>query len=299
MLNRQVLAAAALLLLAGCSNDLIFRDEDLDLDAGDVQDVARLIPEPPASPIDRPVVIAVHGYGSTTYETRPVAEYLRARGCLVSQVLLDGHGTTVRDLNGRSYEEWGGAIAREYDRLVAMGFSDIALLGTSAGSSLSLDLLARGRLEPIPRCLIFVSPLVQFGDRRAGFLPLFKRLGIKGTRFEPGGSSPGHWYPTRPIASLFQLKALADRCRRELERGLELPAGSRVLIIHSKRDESVALAGVELLAGGLSGARVELLLVDSEIHVPIKPIGSDREWTAEERTRQEKLLERIHAFLRE
>jgi carboxylesterase len=296
-------AAIVLALGVGCRSDLIFRDADLLLDDRSVHDVPTLVSErvPPPSPAEcaEAIAVLVHGFGATTFELRPVAEDLTAHGILASQVLLAGHGTTVRDQASRTYEGWAEPIGTEVAQLGELGCDQVTIVAASMGAALVLDLLARGELEPPPRRYVFVSPLVEFADRRMEFLPLFALAGIKGSRVAWEGAATGHWYRTRPVAALAELRRLTARNRAALERGIPLAPDSRVLVIHAEGDRTVSGRGLERLERGLSGARVEVLRVPTSIHVPVKPAGCDRPWTAEEVAIQRDLLARIRAFVRD
>jgi carboxylesterase len=294
--------AAAALRSAGRS-DLIFREADLGLDDPAVHDLPTLVSAqmPAPSPAERaqPVAVLVHGFGATTFELGPVAEDLRAHGILASQILLAGHGTTVRDQAARSSESWADPIRTEVASLAALGFDRVTIVAASMGAALVLDLLARGDLEPPPRRLVFVSPLIEFADWRMRFLPLFELAGIKGSRVAWHGAAAGHWYPTRPAAALAELRRLTNRNRTALDVGIPIPPDSRVLVIHAEGDRTVSGRGLDRLARGLGGAEVEVVRVPVMIHVPVKPADCDRPWTAEEMAIQRELLARIRAFTSE
>jgi carboxylesterase len=303
--SRGHTAAAACLLtitmLAGCQKDLIFREDDPAFDDTSVRDAPRLasaaLHEPGAVMRTAPVVILVHGFGATTFELDPVANDLRTAGAMASQVLLRGHGTTAREMAALSHEEWAEPLRAEYARLHALGFDQVALVGSSTGAALILDLLARGELRPVPRRMVFISPLVEFADWRMRFLPVFERIGVAGSRAILAGESRGHWYPTRPTASLRELRRLTATNRGFLAAGIELPADCRILVIHATGDPTVAGRGIERLARGIRGAQVEVVRVDSGIHVPVKPVGCDRAWTPAEIAIHRELITRIRALV--
>ena len=292
-----LVVALAALAAAGCSSDLIFDEDELRLDDTSVHDTPNLVADEPAPPGERPpVAILVHGFGATTFELSPVADDLRAQGVRVSQLLLRGHGTTVREQAALRYEDWAEPIQRENARLAELGFPPPTIVAASMGAALTLDLLARGQLRPPPHRLVLVSPLIEFADWRARFLPLLVRLGLRGSRVEWGGASAGHWYRTRPAAALLELRRLTDRNREALARGIALPAGTQVLVIHADGDQTVSGRGLDELEHGLGGAQIEVVHVDTDMHVPVKPVGCERPWTPAEIAIQAGLLARIRAF---
>ena len=303
--GRRLAAAGAVALaaIAGCESDLVFRAADLGLDDPGVHDtpnlVSEAVPPPDSAARIQPVGVLVHGFGATTFELSPVAEDLRAHAILASQVLLAGHGTTVRDQAARTAEDWADPIRTEVARLAQLGYDRVTIVAASMGAALVLDLLARGKLEPPPHRYVFVSPLVEFADWRMRFLPVFERAGIQGSRVEWEGAAAGHWYPTRPTAALAELRRLTDRNRAALARAIALPAGSRVLVIHSEGDRTVSGRGIDRLREGLPDAQVDVVRVPSDIHVPVKPAGCERPWTAGEIATQKELLAQIRAFARD
>ena len=298
-MKRASLALLLTLLGAGCHSDLIFDDAQLQLDDASVHDIARLVSKegpPNAARPPIPVAILVHGFGATTFELQPVADALGAQGIRVSQVLLRGHGTTPRDQAARSFEDWEEPIRRENAELAALGWPEPTFVAASLGAALTLDLLARGQLQPAPHRLVLVSPLIEFADWRGRFLPLFVRLGVRGSRVDWNGAAAGHWYRTRPSAALLELRRLTDRNRAALAHGIQLPPGSRVLVIHSDGDRTVSGRGLGELERGLPGAQIEIVRVATDLHVPVKPVGCDRPWTQEEIAIQHDLLSRISIF---
>ena len=88
--------------------------------------------------------LVLHGIGGTPANVRVVADALAARGCTVYAPLLPGHGTTVRDLQNSTGEQWLACALEGYDRLRAAGCTRIVPVGLSLGGILS-GLVAAGR----------------------------------------------------------------------------------------------------------------------------------------------------------
>lgn len=89
--------------------------------------------------------LLVHGYTSTPCEMRGLAHYLAERGISVGAVLLEGHGTTPADLQGKTWRDWYDSVQRALDEMLAR-YCKVYLAGLSLGGALTLYTAAhRGR----------------------------------------------------------------------------------------------------------------------------------------------------------
>jgi carboxylesterase len=62
----------------------------------------------------------------------------------ISQVLLDGHGRDYQSFKASTWQDWSAAITREYEKLVALGYTKISMVGSSTGGTLILQLVSSG-----------------------------------------------------------------------------------------------------------------------------------------------------------
>ncbi len=81
-------------------------------------------------------VLLVHGWSSTPYEMRALAEKLHAHGYTVSVPLLSGHGTVPKDLENISWRDWLDDVQKAYDELAARGLK-VFVGGMSIGGTLA------------------------------------------------------------------------------------------------------------------------------------------------------------------
>lgn len=269
-----------------------------DLDGPDVNKASELVsqgfPNPTEAQKKTPVAITVHGYSASTYEMSAMAQYLRDKGHLVSNVLLGGHGRDLADFEASTWREWGQPIVEEYDRLKALGFENVSIVATSTGGALTLHHMAAGRLAP--RRLALVAPLVYFRDKRAGYIGLFEMMGARAQVTNPKQNAKGNWYRNRPIATLKSLVELTEIVKDELRSGIIVPATTKVWILQSDGDPTVDPKSAPLVRDGLKGD-VTLEMLSSVQHVPIRPLHVDRDWTADEVAMQQDLLNRIERFV--
>jgi carboxylesterase len=102
-------------------------------------------------------VVVTHGFTATPQVTRPLGQYLAARGFTVEVPLLPGHGTTVSDLARTRYRDWFDHLQRTVDHL-ADRCESVVLVGHSLGGTLSLD-LASQRGDQITAVVSINAPL--------------------------------------------------------------------------------------------------------------------------------------------
>jgi carboxylesterase len=55
------------------------------------------------------------------------------------QVLLDGHGRDYESFKASTWQDWSSAIKREYEKLEALGYTKISIVGSSTGGTLLLE----------------------------------------------------------------------------------------------------------------------------------------------------------------
>jgi carboxylesterase len=173
---------AMTVLLAGCGESPM-EYEDWWMDSPSVFDPSlndphyRLSTRPGLTTADRsrPVIIAVHGFTASTYEWQEFRSYAESGSpVLVSLVLLGGHGRTLDDFRGSTWRDWGRPILEEYEALVAQGYTNISLAGSSTGGALILEQLAGGlfRGPAAPRHFFFIDPIVVPTDKNLSLIPL-------------------------------------------------------------------------------------------------------------------------------
>jgi carboxylesterase len=233
------------------------------------------IPAPTAAQLAQPVVITAHGFSATTFETAPVASRLRSRGALVSELLLGGHGTSLKDFSQSTWETWQAPLVQEYQALRVKGYQSIGFLTTSTAGALLLEGLGRGLFQPVPQRLAMVAPLVDFANenRQLGYAGLLGWFGVAGQAVERPGVTKGNWYHYRPLPQLTQLLDLTEVTKGRLREGITLEADAKVLVVQALGDTTVDPRSAEHVRKGLRGAAVEVLYLDSAWHIPIWPDG--------------------------
>ena len=59
-------------------------------------------------------IYLIHGFSSTTYEVKKLAEHLAQQGYYVQADNLPGHSTTIEDCNLTTHDEWISFVEQRY-----------------------------------------------------------------------------------------------------------------------------------------------------------------------------------------
>ncbi|MNY25306.1 hypothetical protein D3C86_1590810 [compost metagenome] len=225
------------------------------------------------------------------------ATYLRGQGLLVSKVLLGGHGTSLSRFEQSTWKDWQAPILDEYKALKAKGYQKITFLTVSTGGTLVLEALSRDAFSPQPPRIVMLSPIAEFKDKRAGYLVPLSWLGVSAAQ-KVSGTGLGHWYRNRPVSTIASLIDLTEIVKDRLRKRIVLASDTRVLILQPKGDQTVDPLSAPLIDEGLKGGSHKVELVESDLHVPIRPDGVDEhQFTPAELTTKQQLLEKIRQHL--
>lgn len=82
-------------------------------------------------------VLLVHGWTSTPYELRRLGKYLNENGYTVSGIMLSGHGTVPKDLEGMKWQQWVEDVRTGVSELEKT-CDKVYIAGTSIGSNLAV-----------------------------------------------------------------------------------------------------------------------------------------------------------------
>ncbi|HEX9115874.1 MAG TPA: alpha/beta fold hydrolase [Anaerolineae bacterium] len=216
-------------------------------------------------------ILLLHGYTGAPTEMRLVGDYLNARGLTVSAPLLPGHGTTVEDLNTRTWPEWTAAAEVGLSWLTAR-CQKVFVAGLSMGALLALYTVAH---HPEVAGVIAYSPAVLVNNWRIHLSPVAKYFiasipkGTKTDLHDPDAPQRLWSYELEPAAAAHELFKLGRQVQRLLP-AVHCP----LLVVYSTADHTIhRRAGPYTYARAGSAAKQLLVLHDSG-HV----ITVDREW---------------------
>ncbi len=228
-----------------------------------------------------PVIITVHGFTATPFEWQEFREFSDSLNSLattanqmvlVSQVLLGGHGLSYDDFKEASWKDWQKPILDEYKALSDLGYTNISLAGSSTGGALILDHLANNAFSPFtkPKHIFLIDAIVlpsakvlTLADLAGWFIGNNIARGDTETEIE-------NWYTNRPQEALNQLLKIISRVRKQLQKGITLPAQTDMTIFKSKKDGSADPVSALLIYKGVKtseGKRAHLKIIDSNKHV--------------------------------
>jgi carboxylesterase len=210
-------------------------------------------------------ILLLHGYTAATPEMRPLGEYLAAKGMTVVAPLLPGHGTSVADLNTRTWREVAEAAADELYQL--QGQCDrVYVGGLSMGGLLTLHL---GQRCPEIAGLIPMAAALYLRDPLSHFLPLLKHL-IRSTpkskdihaSLVDAASAELMWsYDRNPVRFAAEVTNLMHHVRDRLSK-ITQP----VLAFHGERDRTVPAKAARSIVTESSSAEVELVMLPNSGH---------------------------------
>jgi carboxylesterase len=190
--------------------------------------------------------LLIHGFTGSVAETRPMGEYLAARGVTVRCPLLPGHGTTPLHLTRIHWQAWAEAVESALGELQRRCQS-VFVGGLSLGSLLTLWL---GAWHPELAGLIVMAPAVKVKDWRIP-LTLVLRYVLK---YKPKGSIGDSdlgdpeaisriWcYDETPIWGASEVYLLQRRVLKLLPH-----VGLPVLIFQGRRDKDLVPQAAQIL----------------------------------------------------
>jgi carboxylesterase len=225
------------------------------------------------APGSAPCVVAIHGFGGTAAELRPLLERISGAGYAVDAALLPGHGTSPSELQNVTFDDWVAAT-RERARAAADRYGKVVLLGFSLGSLVALQLAAGGDspppglvglvalgnalcLEPVTRTAL--AALSRLGT----FLPdLYVRKPAAGDLLDKSAMGQLVTYDRHPLRAAVQTY-LAGRRVREIVGRVTCPT----LILHGRHDRVCSWTNAVWLADHVGSKDVSLRIFERSAHV--------------------------------
>jgi len=217
-----------------------------------------------------PCVVALHGFGGTAAELRPLLDRVVDAGYAVDAALLPGHGTSATLLQGMTFDDWVEA-SRARARDAAARYGEVVLLGFSLGSLVAMQIAS----ERPP----WLAGLVLMGNAVTLTWPTSVPLGILARL---GGKVPDV-YLTKPrpgdLVDEALMGTLVTYDRHPLRSSLEVYlAGPRVragvglidrptLVLHGKRDQVCAWTNALWVADHLGTKDVTVRIFEKSGHV--------------------------------
>jgi carboxylesterase len=210
-------------------------------------------------------VLLIHGYTGSVAETRPMGEYLAARGLTVCCPLLPGHGTTAQDLTRIRWRAWADEVESALGDLQGRCRA-VFVGGLSLGSLLTLWL---GANHPEVAGLIPMAPAIKVQSRlmplTLGLRYLFKYNPFGGMGDDDLGDPQAIdriWcYDELPLWGAAEVYRLQRRVYRALPR-IRQPA----LIFQGRRDAHLDPQAAQIVYDRLGSADKTLVWLENSGH---------------------------------
>ena len=210
-------------------------------------------------------VLLIHGLSGAVVETRPMGEYLAARGLTVRCPLLAGHGTTPEDLTRIHRQAWIDDVESALHDLQRR-CQTVFVGGLSMGALLALWL---GAQYPEIAGLILMAPAVKFQNRLAwlvlGMRYLLKYLPpgiVPEERFGDPEAVQRIWcYDVMPLWGTAEMLLILREVRQALPQ-IRQP----VLIFQGQLDSYLSPRAAQITHDGVASTDKTLVYLENSGH---------------------------------
>jgi carboxylesterase len=217
-------------------------------------------------------VLLVHGLNGSRSDFREMETKLRARGMVVVNMLLPGHGSKVSDLVGTGWNDWAAAVSSELNAL-KQSCDVVFLVGHSLGGALSLHVASQEEIAGIVSICapLHMQPWLLRAVRVAKYLtPLLPtvREDVRDREARRRYRRDNYrWTAMRPVESLLQY---LPQLREELAR-VTAPA----LIVTSIHDHVVPARDGREIYRRIGSQEKHLVTFHRSYHVVMKDHDGD------------------------
>ena len=221
-------------------------------------------------------IYIIHGFSSTTYEVKKLAEYLGQQGYYVQADNLPGHGTSIEDCNLTTHDEWLSFVEQKIasmytkcDKVIVMGVSMGAVLTLHLASIFPLDgaVVAGGlfKFKNEFNVRVLVRLLHRFKTtqpKRKNFTK--EQLKIINNQF--------YGYDHYPLIALNEMRKMIDKVKCNLHK-----ISSPILLIHSKIDQTATFENFQIIKKSLKNTPLSTLVLEKTGHHVFDTEESDKE----------------------
>lgn len=208
-------------------------------------------------------IYLIHGFTSTTYEVKRLAEYLSTFDYHVRANNLPGHGTSIDDCNLTKYNEWITFVEKDIAEMYTK-CDKVIVLGVSMGALLALNLATVFPLDGIVLGGCLLEFKNEFNVRiMARLFNKIKPKIPKQTQFKEKDSNHIHFYGYNqyPLIALNEMRKLVDTVSKKLHK-----ITCQTLIIHSKDDKTALFKNHTLLKSLMVNAKIDCLVLENAGH---------------------------------
>jgi carboxylesterase len=228
-------------------------------------------------------LLILHGLGASPYQTRDLANYLHENGVTISSIRLSGHGTTLKDLKSKEWEDWYEDTKVAYEEL-DQKTDKTYVLGISLGSSLALKLAQDQEIDG----LVLIAPPIYLTSSKAKFAFLIKHI-QKYHYFGVDETQIGYSYENLPIKTIAEFVGLISKTKSKLDK-----IDEDVLIIQSHKDALVKPESAKYVFDNIKSINKDILFLSSVGHSVIR---TDDEDTKESIAERQNVFTKINEFI--
>lgn len=124
-------------------------------------------------------ILLIHGFAGSSYDMKYLSDYLKKKGFSISNVLLDGHGTTPKALKATNHLDWIKSAEEAYQEL-SKYCEEIFIAGLSMGGAIGLHLAHKYNIKGI----ISLSTPMKIFNRQHCAYALVKNIRYNKTPFK-------------------------------------------------------------------------------------------------------------------
>ena len=205
------------------------------------------------------IVICLHGWTATTYESKPIGDAIFQSGIDSAGPLLPGHGfkensVAKKELSKIKYTDWISAVSHEIKQ-ARKKYKKVFIYGQSMGGALALNAASEGLVDAcavtapaikLPISLNIIGPII-------GFMNIFRKKEINQNFYNEE-------YSFESFKSANELRKLAKTVQNNLGK-IKCP----ILICHSKKDSAIDPIVPEIIKEKTNG-KVEIAWFNDSEH---------------------------------
>ena len=205
------------------------------------------------------VVICLHGWTATTYESRPIGDAIFQNGIDSAGPLLPGHGykensVAKKELSKIKYTDWISAVQHEIIQARKI-YKKVFIYGQSMGGALALHAASEGLVDG---CAV-TAPAIKLPSILNIFGPVFGFMNL----FRKKKTNPNFFneeYSFESFKSANELRKLAINVQNNLSK-IKCP----ILVCHSKNDSAIDPVVPEIIKEKANGT-VEIAWFNDSDH---------------------------------
>ncbi len=245
-LMKKTIFAFLLVLLSGCKTD-IASDINSDVKPGNNGFVMGN---------GSTAVLLAHGLAASPYEIKDLAEYLAERNITVQVLRLAGHGTSLKDMEKTTWEDWYEDYENAFLEL-SKTKEKVYVGGMSLGGALALYLAENHDTAGV---ISLASP-VYFTDWRVKYAWLFKYL-IKYSERQITHELNPYYYDKFTTKQINEMMKLVNLYKKRLNKITE-----PVLIVQFVNDTRIKKESANFIFENVASKEKQLLWINGTGHV--------------------------------